>query len=125
LRLLVAESHQDERELIGLQLAALGHTVDFSDNGAAAVKQFRSQSYDLVIVDVALGVLDGVCTARTIRSWELMEEFEPTPIIALTTTLPDLASPGDLTREFSDYLVKPFGRAELLGAIRRHARRPF
>jgi CheY-like chemotaxis protein len=125
LRLLVAESHQDERELIGLQLAELGHTVDFADSGAAAVKQFRSQSYDLVIVDVALGVVDGVSTARTIRSWELMEEFEPTPIIALTTTSSELASPSDLTREFTDYLVKPFDQAQLLGTIRRHARSPF
>jgi two-component system sensor histidine kinase/response regulator len=124
-RLLVAESHQDDRELIGLQLAPLGHVVDFADNGAAVVKQFRSQSYDLVIVDVELPVIDGVSAARTIRSWELMQEFEPTPIIALTTTFSEPALRNDLNRAFTDYLVKPFDQDHLLGTIRRHARSPF
>jgi two-component system, sensor histidine kinase RetS len=124
LRLLVAESHQDDRELIGLQLAPLGHVVDFADNGAAVVKQFRSQSYDLVIVDVELPVIDGVSAARMIRSWELMQEFEPTPIIALSTTS-ELALLDDLNREFTDYLVKPFDQDQLLGTIRRHTRSPF
>jgi CheY-like chemotaxis protein len=124
LRLLVAESHQDDRELIGLQLAPLGHVVDFADNGAAVVKQFRSQLYDLVIVDVELPVIDGVSAARMIRSWELMQEFEPTPIIALSTTS-ELALLDDLNREFTDYLVKPFDQDQLLGTIRRHTRSPF
>lgn len=124
MRLLVAESHQDDRKLIGLQLAPLGHVVDFADNGAAVVKQFRSQSYDLVIVDVELPVIDGVSAARMIRSWELMQEFEPTPIIALSTTS-ELALLDDLNREFTDYLVKPFDQDQLLGTIRRHTRSPF
>jgi CheY-like chemotaxis protein len=124
LRVLVAESHQDGRELIGLQLALLGHVVDFADSGAAVVKQFRSQSYDLVILDVEFPVIDGVSAARMIRSWELMQEFEPTPIIALTTNLSELALLNDLTREFTDYLVKPFHQDQLLGTIRRHARSP-
>jgi CheY-like chemotaxis protein len=122
LRLLVAESDQDERELIGLQLASLGHVVDFADSGAAAVKQFRSQAYDVVIVDVELGVVDGVSTTQMIRSWEMTQEFEPTPIIALTTTLSEHASPSDVIQEFTDYLVKPFDQAQLLGTIYRHAR---
>lgn len=124
MRLLVAESHQDDRKLIGLQLAPLGHVVDFADNGAAVVKQFRSQLYDLVIVDVELPVIDGVSAARMIRSWELMQEFEPTPIIALSTTS-ELALLDDLNREFTDYLVKPFDQDQLLGTIRRHTRSPF
>ena len=124
MRLLVAERHQDDRKLIGLQLAPLGHVVDFADNGAAVGKQFRSQSYDLVIVDVELPVIDGVSAARMIRWWELMQEFEPTPIIALSTTS-ELALLDDLNREFTDYLVKPFDQDQLLGTIRRHTRSPF
>lgn len=121
MRILVGQNHQDERELIGLQLAPLDHMVDFVDNGASVVKQFRSQSYDLVIVEVELPVMDGVGVARTIRSWELLQELEPTPIIALTTLSSEIASPSDLIREFTDYLVKPFGQDQLLGLIRRHA----
>jgi CheY-like chemotaxis protein len=113
---------KDERELIGLQLASLGHAVDFTGSGVAAVKQFRSQAYDLAIVNVELEVVDGVSTARMIRSCELMQEFEPTPIIALTTTFSELSSPSDLIRESTDYLVKPFDQSQLLGTICRHAR---
>ena len=122
LRILVGQNQQDERELIGLQLAPLDHVVDFADNGASVVNQFRSQSYDVIIVEVELPVMDGVSVARTIRSWELMQELEQTPIIALTTLLSEIASPSDLIREFTDYLVKPFGQDQLLGVIRRHAR---
>ncbi len=66
-------------------------------------------------------VMDGVGVARTIRSWELLQELEPTPIIALTTLSSEIASPSDLIQEFTDYLVKPFGQDQLLGLIRRHA----
>ena len=121
-RILVGQNQQDERELIGLQLAPLDHIVDFADNGASVVKQYRSQSYDLVIVEVELPVLDGVSVVRTIRSWELLQEFEPTPIIALTTLSSEIASLSDLVREFTDYLFKPFGQDQLLDLIRRHAR---
>jgi CheY-like chemotaxis protein len=122
LRILVGQNQQDERELIGLQLAPLDHIVDFADNGASVVKQYRSQSYDLVIVEVELPVMDGVSVARTIRSWELLQEFEPTPIIALTTLSSEIASLSDLVREFTDYLVKPVGQDQLLDLIRCHAR---
>jgi len=125
LRLLVAESHQRERERIARQLGSLGHIVDFAESGAAAAKQFRSQSYDLVIVNVELEVVNGVELSRTIRSWELMQGFEPTPIIALTTTSSELVAPSELSREFTDYLIKPFDQTQLFGVIHRHARSSF
>jgi CheY-like chemotaxis protein len=106
------------------RMAEPGRSSTSPKAGAGAVKQFRAQSDDLVIVNVELGVIDGVDTARTIRSWELMQELEPTPIIALTTTSSGDPAPRDQSGGFIDYLVKPFNQAQLLGTIRRHARSP-
>src|SRR5262249_16156970 len=58
--------------------------ADFASNGELAVTKFRAGSYDLVLMDVQMPVLDGYAATRQIRAWERAHGRNPTPIVALT-----------------------------------------
>ncbi|KAE8735199.1 Histidine kinase 5 [Hibiscus syriacus] len=51
-------------------LKQLGHTIDVVNNGAEAVRAVQKHSYDLVLMDVCMPVMDGLQTTRLIRSFE-------------------------------------------------------
>lgn len=91
-------------------LTELDFEVDFAFNGKAALNLLEDNSYDLIVMDVAMPLLDGLETTQAIRQ----QLFIDTPIIFLTArdTLEDklmgFKSGGD------DYLVKPFSPEELV-----------
>ncbi len=78
---LVAEDHPLSRELMQQMLLELGCSVDLVRNGAEAVERARVGSYDLILMDVQMPVLDGLAATRLIRE---MPEHRSTPILAVT-----------------------------------------
>ena len=70
LRILVAEDSEDSRFLLETYLSEAGHFADFVGNGELAVEKFRSGTYDLVLMDVQMPVLDGYAATQQIRAWE-------------------------------------------------------
>ncbi len=81
-RVLLAEDGPDNRKLIGVFLSRLGLEYDVVENGAQAVEQALAGSYDAVLMDVQMPVLDGVGATRVLRA----AGFEA-PIVALTANL--------------------------------------
>jgi Response regulators consisting of a CheY-like receiver domain and a winged-helix DNA-binding domain len=94
-----------------------GYQVDGAYDGAAALALFRENSYDLVILDLMLPVLDGFTVCRKIR------ETSQVPIIMLTAK--SESSDKLLGFEFGadDYVTKPFDILELKARIRVSLRR--
>jgi CheY-like chemotaxis protein len=68
LRILCAEDNPYGRVVMNTILTELGHRVDFVENGEGAVNAAASGSYDVVLMDVALPVIDGLEAARRIRA---------------------------------------------------------
>ncbi|WP_207511923.1 ATP-binding protein [Longitalea luteola] len=91
--------------------------VDIAENGAIAVNKLRQASYDIVLMDLQMPVMDGYNATQHIRNFN-----EAVPIIALTAS----ASADILqrTREFgmTDYLAKPFKPGELYEMISKYSR---
>ena len=91
-------------------LTELEYDVDFAFNGRSALNLMKDSQYDLIVMDVAMPILDGLQTAKAIRN----DLYLDTPIIFLTArdTLEDkligFKSGAD------DYLVKPFSPEELV-----------
>ncbi|MDH4185490.1 MAG: PAS domain-containing protein [Nitrospira sp.] len=120
LHILVADDLEDNRDVVKLFLKDMPYVLDEVDNGALAVDRFKTDRYDLVLMDMQMPVMDGYTATRTIRAWEQAEQRVPTPIIALTAD----ALHGDRQKGLdcgcSAYLTKPARKKLLLDTIQRY-----
>ena len=117
LRLLVAEDNQVNQVVILSMLRAAGHECDIAKDGREAIAAVQRGSYDGVLMDIQMPVIDGVEATQSIR--KLGEEYQKLPIIALTAN----AMAGDeehyLGRGMNDYVPKPIDPDRLTLALRR------
>jgi len=67
LKILVAEDNPINQKVIIAQLAQLGLSADIFDNGRKAINQLKNESYDVLICDILMPVMDGEETIKTIR----------------------------------------------------------
>jgi CheY-like chemotaxis protein len=67
-RILVADDHPVNRTMLKMLLGALGHAVDVADDGAQACAATDAETYDLVLMDLQMPVMDGLKAISVIRS---------------------------------------------------------
>ena len=82
LRILLAEDSQDNVLLIQSYLKPSGYSVDLAGNGEVALQMCISGTYDVVLMDVQMPVMDGYSATRRIRQWEGENRARPVPILA-------------------------------------------
>ena len=107
---LVIDDDDDIRELLRELLERAGHQVSVAPDGHAGLRELYAGSVDLVILDVAMPGLDGWATLERIR------EVTDTPVLMLTARDAELERVRGLQGGADDYVVKPFGRQELVVA---------
>lgn len=94
-----------------------GFTVHEASTGTEAIRSATLQPIDLVIVDLALPDMDGSTVVERIRSWSSV------PIIVLSVRSSESEKVKLLELGADDYIVKPFGMAELMARVRVALRR--
>lgn len=94
-----------------------GFTVHEAANGTEAIRAATLRPVDLVIVDLGLPDMDGAEVVERIRSWSSV------PIIVLSVRSNEAEKVRLLELGADDYVVKPFGMAELLARVRVALRR--
>ena len=94
-----------------------GYEVISGSDGVEAVELARSQSPDLIVLDVMMPRLDGLAACSRIR------EFSDVPIILLTAKADDMDKLLGFDQGADDYLTKPFNILELKARIRALLRR--
>ena len=120
LRILVVD---DDPAMVGAITALVGtegHQVITAYDGLTAVKRFREERPDIVLLDLAMPGPDGFTVAGRMRA------EGDAPIVVVSGESSEEAKVKALGIGADDYLVKPFGRAELLariGAVMRRADR--
>ncbi len=87
LRILAAEDNETNRRVLEVLLEPLGAEVVLANDGAQAVEAFRSQSFDVVLMDVQMPVMNGVAATRMIREIERREGRASTPIVAISANV--------------------------------------
>ena len=122
MRILVADDAVVNLRLIQSYLKDPSFAVDDAPNGSVAVEKFQSGSYDLVLMDIHMPVMDGYTATRKIRTWEAENHKRPTPVLALTANAFEEERQASLDAGCDAHLVKPIRKAELLEAIRTYAR---
>jgi CheY-like chemotaxis protein len=83
-RLLLVEDNEDNRLLVRTYLKKLPYIIDEAENGKIAVDFYRKNTYNLILMDVQMPVMDGHEATRAIRVLEAESGRPVTPIIALT-----------------------------------------
>jgi signal transduction histidine kinase/DNA-binding response OmpR family regulator len=92
LRVLAAEDNAVNRMVLKVLLEAFGIEPVIVEDGREAVEAWRSGTWDLLLMDIQMPVMDGLEAARTIRAAEVAEGRRRTPIIAVTAN----ATPGEV-----------------------------
>ena len=121
LRILLAEDSQDNVLLIQFYLKGSGCSVDLAGNGEVALRMFISGTYDIVLMDVQMPVMDGYTATREIRRWEIEKGRKRTPIVALTAHALTEDAGRSLEAGCDGHLTKPIRKPVLLEAIREFA----
>ena len=118
-RVLLAEDNPVNQEVASAMLQRLGVTMKIANNGSEAVDLCREETFDLVLMDCQMPLMDGFEATASIRHYEAELGLPAIPIIALTAN----AISGDrehcLERGMSDYLSKPFAQQQLYELLAR------
>jgi two-component system alkaline phosphatase synthesis response regulator PhoP len=108
-KILLVEDEESLSEVIKLNLELEGYRVSVCDTGRDAVQKFRSERFDIVLLDVMLPEMDGFTVCQTIRL-----ENSRVPILFLTAKNSSADRIFGLKIGGDDYLSKPFNLEELL-----------
>jgi CheY-like chemotaxis protein len=114
-RLLLAEDSEAARVLTAALIERMGCEVDAVAHGEDALTCAQDRTYDLIMLDIEMPVMDGVTAARKIRA--LGGTAGETPIVALSAFLADSSRTTVWRQDFDLALAKPAGRKELRRAI--------
>jgi len=117
---LVVDDEVQIRRFLRAGLELDGFAVEEAENGSEALRSATLQPPDLVILDLGLPDMDGSEVLERLRGWSTV------PVIALSVRSNEAEKVRLLNKGADDYIVKPFGMAELLAraraAMRRYAR---
>lgn len=116
---IVVEDEAKIRRFIRLALEAEELEVYEADSVARGEIEVGTRQPDLMILDLGLPDGDGIDLIRELRTWSDI------PIIVLSARTAEADKVAALDAGADDYLIKPFGAAELLARARAHLRRRF
>jgi PAS domain S-box-containing protein len=122
LSVLVAEDNEINALLMRSLLTRLGHHVVITTNGEEALESWLSAKsagtpYDLVLMDIQMPQLDGIETAKRIRSLEAAQPGRQTPILALTANTLVEDRYACFEAGMDGFLIKPLDREKLADAL--------
>jgi two-component system alkaline phosphatase synthesis response regulator PhoP len=113
-RILLVEDEVHLQHAIKLNLELEGHQVQISGTGTDAIKIFREQKFDLVILDIMLPEMDGLMVCENIRMYD-----QQIPVLFLSAKNTPADRINGLKKGADDYLTKPFELEELILRINK------
>ena len=118
LRVLVAEDHPTNQRVVQLILAGHGVQVELVADGAEALAAFKTGTFDLVLMDMQMPVMDGLSATRAIRELEAASPGRiRTPVVMLSANA--MSEHRDQARAAGadSHIAKPITAASLLTGI--------
>ncbi len=110
--ILVVEDDEGTRRLVKKILKTRGWKMKFANNGREAIEVYKNESFDVLLMDIHMPVMDGICATNEIRKLE-MKTGRKTPIIAFTTCNSREEIENYLKNGFDDFASKPVNINEL------------
>ena len=113
---LLVEDNEINQEVANDILTSVGMMVTIANNGKDAVDMVKSSSYDIVLMDIQMPVMDGYDATRAIRKDPAYSEL---PIIAMTANAALSNHEKCLRVGMNDFVSKPIDTKELFEKIKR------
>jgi CheY-like chemotaxis protein len=114
-RILLAEDGRDNQRLLCAHLRDCGAELVVAENGQIAVDLVATSSFNLILMDMQMPVMDGYAAAA-----EMRRRGFTAPIIALTANAMAEDRKRSMACGYTDYLTKPIDREILLKTVRQH-----
>lgn len=118
--ILVVEDEESIRELIALNLQAVGYTVETACDGMQALEKIKSVHPDLILLDWMLPGMDGIDVLRRLKADAKAASI---PVIMLTAKSEESDIVLGLEMGAYDYITKPFSNKVLVARVRSILRR--
>lgn len=116
-RILLAEDHPVNRRVVELILGAAGASLTSVENGADAVNTATCESFDLILMDMQMPVMDGLTAIAQIKALEATGDVVTTPIYVLSAN----AMPEDIAKSMAagadGHISKPIEATRLLDQV--------
>ena len=116
-KVLVVDDDEDIRSLLRVLLERAGAVVFEAPDGRDGLREFHARRPDLVILDVSMPEIDG---------WQMLDrirDMSDVPVLMLTARADELERVRGLQAGADDYVVKPFGKQELIARVQALLRR--
>ncbi|MCY7332437.1 MAG: response regulator, partial [Pseudanabaena sp. CAN_BIN31] len=112
LKILIVEDNFVNQKIAFLYLKKFGYLADIANNGAEALNMVSSQTYDLLLMDMQMPVMDGITATKAIRQDAMLQ---PQPkIVAMTANVMSEDVQSCLDVGMNDYISKPVQIDELV-----------
>jgi DNA-binding response OmpR family regulator len=116
-KILIVEDEPTLSETLAYNLQKQGYEVSIAPDGWSAIKKARSESPDLVVLDIMLPGIDGIEVCKIIR------QESNVPILMLTARADEVDKVVGLEVGADDYMTKPFSLREFMARVRALLRR--
>ncbi len=113
-KILLVEDNEMNRDMLGRRLQRHGFEVCMAEDGPTGIELAHSEHPDLVLMDIALGAMDGWEATRRLKA---DPSTNPIPIIALTAHALATDRARSVQVGCADFDTKPVDMARLLGKI--------
>ena len=124
LRILAAEDNPVNQQVLSAILEAGAVDLTLVPDGLQAVEAFKRTSYDVVLMDMLMPVMDGASAIGQMREWERRSALNRTPILALTANAMQHHLDTYARLDIDGVVAKPVKIERLFSAIAEVAGRP-
>lgn len=118
--ILLVEDSEDNRMVIDMYLKESPYLITMAENGKEGLEKFIKGNYDLVIMDIQMPVMDGYEATKAIRQFELENETEKTPILALTANAFKEDAQKCMNSGCTDHMAKPIKKKTLIATLEKY-----
>lgn len=116
-KILIVDDEENIRKVIREYLEFEGFLCFEASNGEEAIKMFKENSYDLIVLDIMMPKIDGFTVAKEIR------KKQSVPIIMLSARSEEYDKLYGFDVGIDDYVTKPFSPKELVARIKANLKR--
>jgi two-component system phosphate regulon response regulator PhoB len=124
-KILVVDDEEDILELVRYNLSREGYRVTGTLTGEDALRKARSDTFDLIVLDLMLPGMDGLAFTKIVKNDSRLRSI---PIIMLTAKGEESDIVAGLELGADDYITKPFSPKVMIArvrtALRRHKEEP-